>query len=130
MSTTQTDPVSSAMSARVLGVTPKTPLEVALRLMAETHVHHLPVIDGQRCVGLLHETDVLWSLWTDASAKATAAGSCRAPVPLVTPDDPIGVAAARMTRRGTDAALVTTDDAIVGIITATDILRYVGEGAP
>jgi CBS domain-containing protein len=130
MSTTETEPVGSVMSAKVLGVTPKTPLEVALRLMTETRVHHLPVIDGQRCIGLLHETDILWSLWTDGRAIATAASCCRALGPSVSPDDPVSVAAARMSRHNTDAALVTTNGAIVGIITATDIVHYLAKGAP
>ena len=130
MTTMETDLVSSAMSAKVLGVTPQTPLPVALRLMTETRVHHLPVIDGTRCVGLLHETDILRSLWTDGPTEATtAAGCCRAPVPLVSPTDLVAVAAARMSRQGTDAALVTTNGEIVGIITATDIVHHLGKRA-
>lgn len=130
MTTMETDSVSSVMSAKVLGVTPRTSLEVALRLMTETRVHHLPVIDGPRCVGLLHETDILWSLWTDGPTSQTAIGRCRVPSPSVSPNDPVAVAAARMSRHGTDAALVTTNGEIVGIITATDIVHHLGKRAP
>lgn len=129
METTETDLVSTVMTAKVLGVTPHTPLEVALRLMTEMRAHHLPVIDGSRCIGLLSETDVLWALWTDGPAGQTVLGCCHAPGPSVSPEDPVTVAAAQMSRHGSDAALVTANGTIVGIITATDIVHYLGTRA-
>ncbi len=129
MATTETKSVRSIMAPKVLGVTPGTPLEAALRLMTELCVHHLPVIDGARCIGLLSETDVLWSLWTHGASTQTAADCCRGPGPSVSPDDPVAAAAARMSHHGSDAALVTTNGHIVGIITATDIVHHLATHA-
>jgi CBS domain-containing protein len=123
MDTPPQDTVRSVMTGRVLAVTPDTTLETALRLMTEIRARHLPVMDGEHCVGLLHESSVLWTLWTYGSAGHTAGTDCHRPAPTVGPDDPIATAAARITRGGTDAALVTTNGSIIGIITAADILH-------
>jgi CBS domain-containing protein len=68
MATTETDPVRSIVAPKVLGVTPKTPLEAAaLRLMTELRVQRrregirrLLVVDGHgRLVGIVARRDLL-----------------------------------------------------------------------
>ena len=41
------------MTAEPVAVRPRTPVEAAVRLMKEHGVHHLPVVDGERPVGML-----------------------------------------------------------------------------
>jgi CBS domain-containing protein len=41
---TRAMPVRHAMSPEVLGIVPEAPLEVALRMMVEARVRHLPVV--------------------------------------------------------------------------------------
>jgi CBS domain-containing protein len=65
--------VGLVMVSEVLGIVPAAPLEVALRMMVEAGVRHLPVVDRGRCVGLLHESDVLWRLWSAAGWRPTRA---------------------------------------------------------
>ncbi|HYQ63993.1 HPP family protein [Actinophytocola sp.] len=127
MSTVDTT-VGVAMTPEVLGIVPGAPLEVALRMMVETGVRHLPVVDRGRCVGLLHESDVLWRLWSTAGAAPRAVMVARTPVVSVTVSDDMRTVARRMVDAETDAAVVTEDGRIVGIVTVTDLLHRLAEG--
>jgi len=129
MDTPAADTVRAVMTETVLAVTAQTQLETALRLMTETRVRHLPVMDGERCVGLLHESDILWTLWTHGPTGQDADRCCRRPAPAVRPDDSVASAAVQISRDGGDAALVTANGSIVGIVTAVDIVRYLGKRA-
>jgi CBS domain-containing protein len=113
------------MTSKVLGIVPAAPLEVALRMMVEARVRHLPVVDRGHCIGLLHESDVLWRLWTSVphSEPPRAAVVARKPVVWVDVSDDVRTIARRMVDAETDAAVVAEDDRIVGIVTASDLLR-------
>lgn len=121
-------PARLVMTSEVLGVVPSAPLEVALRMMVEAGVRHLPVVDHDHCVGLLHESDVLWRLWSTAGAEPPRVSAvARTPVVAVTTSDTMTIIARRMVDAETDAAVVVegspVDGRIVGIVTATDLLR-------
>lgn len=112
------------MTPAVLGIAPAAPLEVALRMMVEAGVRHLPVVDRGRCLGLLHESDILWRLWsTGGTTPSRAAAVARSSVVSVARTDDLRTIARRMTDAETDAALVVEEGRIVGIVTATDLLR-------
>ncbi|MFL6126014.1 HPP family protein [Actinophytocola sp.] len=117
--------VKLVMTPEVLGIVPTASLEVALRTMAEAGVHHLPVVDRDCCIGLLHESDVLWRLWsTAATVSPLVRAVARRPVVVVGPSDDVRTVARSMVDAETDAAVVVDDDGqIVGIVTATDLLR-------
>jgi len=112
------------MTSEVLGIVPSAPLEVALRMMVEAGVRHLPVVERDRCVGLLHESDVLWRLWSTAGGTTLRVGAvARTPAVNVVASDDVHTIARRMVDAETDAALVIESGQIVGIVTATDLLR-------
>lgn len=112
------------MTPDVLGIVPSAPLEVALRMMVEARVRHLPVVDRRRCVGMLHEADVLWRLWSTAgSDPPRAVVVARTPVVSVTAADDVRTIARRMVDAETDAAVVVKDGQVTGIVTVTDLLR-------
>ena len=115
---------SLVMTPAVLGIVPAASLEVALRMMVEAGVRHLPVVDRGRCVGLLHESDILWRLWSTGGATSSrAAAVARSPVVAVATTDDLRTIARRMADAETDAALVVEEGRIVGIVTATDLVR-------
>jgi CBS-domain-containing membrane protein len=125
-------PARLVMTPDVLGIVPSAPLEVALRMMVEAGVRHLPVVDRDRCVGLLHESDLLWRLWSTAATTPPKVGAvARTPVVTVTATDDVRTIAQRMVDAATDAAVVVDGDRggrlIVGIVTATDLLRRLAE---
>lgn len=112
------------MTPEVLGIVPSAPLEVALRMMVEARVRHLPVVDRGRCVGLLHESDLLWRLWSTPAAALPPAGAvARTPVVVVAVSNDVRTVARRMVDADTDAAVVTENGRIAGIVTTTDLLR-------
>lgn len=54
--------VQEVMTKRVVTVTPDTPVEEAARLMVEKKIGGLPVLEGERLVGIITETDLLTAL--------------------------------------------------------------------
>ena len=52
-------PVRQVMSSRVLYVRPEQSVEDCMALMTDKHIRHLPVIDGDRLVGLISIGDVV-----------------------------------------------------------------------
>src|SRR5688572_17368023 len=52
------DPVNRIMTEPVLTITPSESLEEALRLFTSYPVHHLPVVEEGRVVGMLSSADV------------------------------------------------------------------------
>ena len=121
--------VRAVMTPDVLGIVPSAPLEVALRMMVEAAVHHLPVVDDGRCLGVVHEQDVLWRLWSAVGVLPPTVGAVvRRPALAVAVDDTVPVVARRMVDAGTDVALVLENGGLVGIVTGTDLLRLVAAG--
>jgi len=51
--------VKEAMSAELYKTTPETPVAEAARLMIEHKIGCLPVIDGDKLVGIVTETDIV-----------------------------------------------------------------------
>jgi CBS domain-containing protein len=47
------------MTAEPITVTPETSLEAAAYLMAEHGIHHLPVVEGERPIGMVGARDVI-----------------------------------------------------------------------
>jgi CBS domain-containing protein len=52
-------PISEVMSSPPVSVEPDTPLPEAARLMAERKIGCLPVVEDQKVVGIVTETDML-----------------------------------------------------------------------
>ncbi len=57
-SSTET-PVSAIMTAKVIGVNPKQDAHDCMRLMTEKRIRHLPVLSGDRVVGILSIGDLV-----------------------------------------------------------------------
>ncbi|AZA13394.1 DUF294 nucleotidyltransferase-like domain-containing protein [Corynebacterium choanae] len=53
------NPVTAIMTADVLTATPDTPAFAAMLTMAERHIHHLPIVDRGRLVGIVATGDLL-----------------------------------------------------------------------
>lgn len=53
--------VADIMSRDPILVRPETPLNEAIKILAEKHISGLPVVDGAgKLVGVLSETDLMW----------------------------------------------------------------------
>ena len=56
-------PVSSCMAQAIKTATPDEPLSVALDRMVQSDVGRLPVLDGDRLVGIVTRSDILRALY-------------------------------------------------------------------
>ncbi|MHA6793985.1 CBS domain-containing protein [Pseudonocardia bannensis] len=126
-------PVSAVMTRRLVAIVPAAPLATALRLMAEAGVQHLPVIDGQRCLGVLTEADVVRCMagWPGPSGAAAAmlVGELCRPAECVEIRSRRSGVARRMHASGADAVLVARQGRLQGIVTASDLIRSLAESA-
>ena len=53
--------IADIMTHPVLTVSPETPLNEAVRLLAENHISGLPVVDADnKLVGVISESDLMW----------------------------------------------------------------------
>ncbi|MDT7616081.1 MAG: hypothetical protein QOF00_3528 [Pseudonocardiales bacterium] len=115
-------PATALMTHDLIGIVPDAAVDVALRLMVHVGVRHLPVMEGSLCTGLVHETDLALASTVPGRVLLTVGDLCR-PAPELHPGDRRGAAASVMHTGGTDAALVVQGDRLVGILTATDLIR-------
>ena len=110
-------------------------LEAADRLVAGSHIRHLPVMDGTRVVGVLSQRD----LFQAALSRALGSGSVgRArvlksipvkevmsePVVTIEADTAIGDAARLMVSRKIGCLPVVERGALVGLVTESDVVRH------
>jgi CBS domain-containing protein len=88
------------------------------------------VLDEGRLCGVLLEIDVVQALALADNPMIRPpmlAGELCRTAPVVRPGDHRSVAARRMCDSGIDAVLVCGDESVVGILTATDLVRSLAE---
>jgi CBS domain-containing protein len=125
--------VQDVMSSAVLAVERSAGAGEVLRHFREYPIHHLPVVEGPRVVGLLSSSDMMKLehmlphgaadplAWLNQRLKA--ADLVRRAVITISADSTIAVAAERMAQQGIHALpVVNSADHLVGIITTTDIM--------
>jgi len=98
----------------------------ALELIVGKKIGGLPIVDADGILlGILTERDVLRMLAAEHSplhVEDVMSSSLR----VIAPDSPIGTATRDMTKYRFRRLPVVSDDVLFGIITATDIMRYLG----
>jgi CBS domain-containing protein len=65
----RTTPVREVLSTPVVAVTSHHTIEEAMRLMTDKHIRHLPVVDGEKMVGLVSIGDMV--NWIISAQSAT-----------------------------------------------------------
>jgi acetoin utilization protein AcuB len=118
--------VRDIMSGPVISISPETELRDAYRLMQESGIRHLPVMEGGRLAGIITDRDL--RLATSALALSPFAAEDRVsavmrPDPVTAdPLDPVEDAARVMREKGIGCLPVFDDGALVGIVTGPDLL--------
>ena len=116
--------VSQYMSRPVLTIAPQTEFHRAFDLMHSRRIHHLPVVDGGRVVGIVAERDLLLAAANFGSAEVPVAEIMRGAPVCVSENAQLKQAAQLLVVNhiGSLPVLSTRKD-LVGIITETDIFK-------
>ncbi|OLT09603.1 hypothetical protein BJF78_30230 [Pseudonocardia sp. CNS-139] len=123
-------PVADLMTSRIIGITPDAPLQTALHLMASTGVRHLPVLHGTRCRGMVTELDLTGFVAEGLAAGLVVCADLARPVGMLPPSARRSDAARRMRAARIDAVLVADHGRLLGVVTATDLVRSLAEERP
>ena len=128
--------VAEIMTSHPVTVEPDNSVAMAIRLMRRGELRRLPVVEDGKLIGMLTSGDVrritgLTSVMHDQSQDnflwyhiPIANIMTRNPISL-SPDTPISEAARLLVEHKIGGIPVLTDGKLVGIITTTDLLRYV-----
>jgi len=103
----------------------------AEKIMSARGIHHLPVVDGTKIIGLLSDRDI--AIARKAYRNRVFDGKVlikdiliEDPVTALE-EEPLDKVARRMTLRKVDAVIVVRDETPVGIFTTTDACRFISQ---
>jgi acetoin utilization protein AcuB len=114
------------MTIEVVTIPPDLSLEAAHQLMLRRSIRHLPVVQGQKLVGLLSDRDVLLAVGRQKDRfvyPPKSAGEAMSLAPYAaTRDTPLAELARTMVRGHFDALPIVNGETLVGLVTSTDLL--------
>jgi acetoin utilization protein AcuB len=104
-------------------------LLAATKLMREGGFRHLPVVEGQRLLGMITERDVRLVETFDGvdAAKMTVGEAMTEPPYSVGPDTPLDEVVATMAEHKFGSAVVVQNAKVVGVFTTVDACRTLSE---
>lgn len=128
--------VENIMTKDVQTVNITNSLKDANDLFSKHHIRHVPVVSGDKLIGILSQTDILRISFGNTFGEDQH-GSDEAIFDMlsinqvmkhspetVSPDDTIKDAAEVFAKREFHALPVVENDKLVGIVTTTDIINY------
>lgn len=112
--------------AAVVAVSADTPVIEAVRMLAEKRIGALPVLAGDRLIGIFSERDVIYCLaGAGAAAIDKAVGELMTDSPVtVTRDTPVMAALSLMTRRRVRHLPVMEGERLGGLVSIGDLVKY------
>ncbi|WP_076068087.1 CBS domain-containing protein [Sphingomonas montana] len=110
----------------VISVGVDTAVRDVVALLADRRIGAVPVLDGDRVVGVLSERDLVYCLAAEGAAviERTAGSVMTAPAISVTGDMPVLAALSLMTRRRIRHLPVLDDDRMVGFVSIGDLVKH------
>ena len=119
--------VGRRMKRDLVTVPPDASLEEAARRLKANRIHHLPVVEGERLLGIVTDTDLRNA--TLRGAAEEGAGAARTVAEVMTrdvvtlrPEDTIDDAILILCRQRFGALPVVDGDRLVGIVAKADVL--------
>ena len=128
--------VREIMTGSPVTLKPEDTLDLANNVISLGRIRHIPVVEDGRLVGLLSERDLMGAATTEIFGLKQKRKSALLKTVLikdvmqkrvitVKPDTPIKDAAQLMADKKVGCVPVVSAEALVGLVTTTDILRYV-----
>ena len=118
---------SSAMRSwsDVVTVTPRETVWHVVELLADKRIGAVPVLDGERIIGVMSERDLICALRTHCPAMMewTIDRVMTSPALTVTPDTTVLVALSMMTRRRVRHLPVVEGDRVIGFVSIGDLVK-------
>ena len=119
--------VGRRMKRDLVTVPPGATLEEAARLLKAHRIHHLPVVEGERLLGIVTDTDLrnatLRGAPGEEGARPRTAGEVMTrDVVTLSPGDTIDDAMLVLSRQRFGALPVVDGERLVGIVTKADVL--------
>jgi len=127
--------VKDLMTSPVITGTPEMELSEARQIFNERHIRALPIMQGDKVVGLINRLVLIgldlsilgnevWNLGIIV-ADETAADVMKTNVITITPDATILHATRTMLENKINALPVLENDKLIGILTSSDLLRFI-----
>jgi len=135
----QDEPVTSIMAKNIIAINEDQKPSEARHLLLENKIHHLPVVNGTKLVGLISSHDIMRvtlpnSKSDDASTDAIMDRQFSIPdimtkkVITISGTATVRFAAQLLYKNGFNSVPVVDDSGnLKGIVTSTDFLRYILE---
>jgi CBS domain-containing membrane protein len=128
--------VTEIMMGSPVTLKPEDTLDLANDVISLGRIRHIPVVDAGRLVGLLSERDLLGAAASEIFGLKQKTKSAllksvlikdimKKHVVTVSPETSIKDAAHLLADKKIGCVPVVSDGAIIGLVTTTDILRYV-----
>jgi CBS-domain-containing membrane protein len=133
------EPISKIMSANVASVQVGQPLSDVRDLMLNANIHHVPIIDGSKLVGLISFTDLMKinfvingvderSINAIIDKQFSIQEIMSDKLVTIKNTDTIRGGSVLLAKGGFHSLPVIDDEgALVGIVTTTDLIRYLNE---
>ncbi|HEX8623854.1 MAG TPA: CBS domain-containing protein [Allosphingosinicella sp.] len=110
----------------IVSVEAATPVRDAVALLAEKKIGAMPVLDGERVVGIMSERDVIYCLSSDGAAMLDWPVSRVMTAPAITIESKVSILAAlsQMTKRRIRHLPVVDGERLIGFVSIGDLVAY------
>ena len=118
--------VHTHMTKEVVTLQPSSTLGEARDILIGKHIHHIPILEGKKLVGMVTSWDIFkLGKSVDEYQSIKVGDVMTRKVATLDPDQHLGAVADVLTRHLFHAVPIVNDDhELLGIITSTDIIRY------
>jgi len=122
------DSISGIMEENVVTLTEKDSLKDAMNTMIKENIGGIPILDGEeRVKSIISERDFVFLISGIVTGK-TVDEYMSKNIITAPSDMSVGIAAKSMINNGFRRLPVIRDNVLIGIITASDIMRFLGSG--
>ena len=133
------DPIKHIMSETVHSVQKGQPISEVFKILHDHSIHHVPVLDGERLVGLVSSTDLMRlsmgvqgyasdQMWSFIDSQHELIDVMTADPKTLNESDVVRDAAQALSNGAYHSLPITDRESkLVGMVTSTDLIRYLCE---